>query len=87
MYDFAEAQSRYARHLLLTLSPEADVAKLAAILTPHRAGGDCPLRFAYANAHARCALLSGEGWRVLLSDALLTELRALLGKAAVQVEM
>ena len=45
------------------------------------------LRFAYANAHARCALLSGEGWRVLLSDALLTELRALLGKAAVQVEM
>ena len=87
VYDFAEAQSRYARHLLLTLSPEADVAKLAAILTPHRAGGDCPLRFAYANAHARCALLSGEGWRVLLSDALLTELRALLGKAAVQVEM
>jgi DNA polymerase-3 subunit alpha len=87
VYDLAEAQSRFAQHLALTLTDNCDVTKLKHLLQPFAGSGACPLRFRYSGSQARCELDAGDDWRVLLSDPLLDSLRALLGEKAVEVVM
>ena len=87
VYDLAEAQSRFAQHLALTLTDSSDVARLKHLLQPFAGSGACPLRFRYSGSQARCELDAGDDWRVLLSDPLLDSLRALLGEKAVEVVM
>ncbi|MCK6437115.1 DNA polymerase III subunit alpha [Rivihabitans pingtungensis] len=85
--ELAEAQSRFAQGLALSLHAESDVGKLKHLLQPFAGSGPCPLRFRYAGSQARGELDAGEAWNVMLSDALLDSLRALLGEKSVEVLM
>ena len=85
--ELAEAQSRFAQGLALSLHAESDIGKLKHLLQPFAGSGPCPLRFRYAGSQARGELDAGEAWNVMLSDALLDSLRALLGEKSVEVLM
>ncbi|MBI4757270.1 MAG: DNA polymerase III subunit alpha [Betaproteobacteria bacterium] len=69
----AEARSRFARVLRLSINGQAEAAKLRELLEPFRAG-PCPVRVRYRNATAEGDLLLGEGWRVRLDDDLIAGL-------------
>lgn len=84
VYDLAEARSRFARALALSMNGNSDSLRLRKLLEPYL-GGDCPVEIRYSNAHAECGLRLSDQWRVTLRDELLGELRNWLGGAAVQV--
>jgi len=87
----AEARSRFARHLRLSLNgqassnPSAAVQRLRALLAPYTPG-DCPVRLAYCNREAACELLFGDASRVRLEDELLTALSEWLSTDNVRVD-
>jgi DNA polymerase-3 subunit alpha len=90
---FEQARESQAEHLVLTLdlaSParHAEGAALAerlkAILEPFR-GGDLRILLDYRRPGARGRLLCGDSWRVQPRDALLKQLRRVLGNDAVEV--
>ncbi|QDX82322.1 DNA polymerase III subunit alpha [Denitratisoma sp. DHT3] len=70
----AEARSRFARQLRLSMNGQADAEKLRSLLSPHR-HGPCPVRLAYRNGEAEVEMTLPEDWRVRLDDALLEALR------------
>jgi DNA polymerase-3 subunit alpha len=87
-----EARSCYARALRLRLGADktnggsgadAAIERLAALLAPFRASGECAVRISYRNAQAEGELPLGADWRVRPDDALLESLRA--WPAAVEV--
>ncbi len=69
----AEARSRFARGLRLTMNGGSDARRLHALLAPYR-DGSCPVRLAYRNAEASAELPLPPSWGVRLEDALLTGL-------------
>ncbi|HNC26293.1 DNA polymerase III subunit alpha, partial [Accumulibacter sp.] len=87
----AEARSRFARHLRLSLNGQASsnpavaVQRLRALLAPY-IPGDCPVRLAYCNREAACELLFGDASRVRLEDELLTALSEWLSSDNVRVD-
>ena len=84
LFNFAEARSRFAQHLLLTCTNKIAVAQLKEILTPWREGA-CKILINYNNSLATCQLALGESWQVTLADELLQELRMALQAENVQV--
>jgi len=88
---FEQARESQADHLALTLGaspgPVCDldlVEQIKAILEPFR-GGDSRILLDYQRAGVRARLLCGDAWRVQPRDALLKQLRRLLGNEAVSV--
>jgi DNA polymerase III subunit alpha len=90
---FEQARESHADHLALTLDladPAAYaaglelVAQVRAILEPFR-GGDLRVLVDYRRPGVRGRLLCGDGWRVQPRDALLKQLRRLLGNEAVSI--
>ncbi|MDR2091741.1 MAG: DNA polymerase III subunit alpha, partial [Azoarcus sp.] len=88
----AEARGRFARALCLRLdadkingSADAAIERLAALLAPFRATGECPVRISYRNAQAEGDLFLGGEWRVKPDDALLEGLRSWLSAGGVEV--
>jgi DNA polymerase-3 subunit alpha len=59
--------------------------RLAALLEPHRGGGQTSIVIRYANEQASGRLLLGPGWRVRANPVLLGELEAFAGAAAVRL--
>ncbi|MDR2637955.1 MAG: DNA polymerase III subunit alpha [Zoogloeaceae bacterium] len=84
IFTLGELRARFAHGLLLSLDGQADLAQLKDILTPFP--GTAPIRIAYRNEKASCALTLGPGYRVSLENELLAELTAWAGPERVKVE-
>ncbi|WP_366929662.1 hypothetical protein [uncultured Thiodictyon sp.] len=91
MRTFEQARESQADHLALTLGaapgPICDldlVEQIKAILEPFR-GGDSRILLDCRRPGVRARLLCGDAWRVQPRDALLKQLRRLLGNEAVSV--
>ncbi len=82
--DLEEARRRFARRVLISVET-LDVVALESCLARHRQANGAWVSVRYRNARSRGLLHLGEAWRVLASDKLLAELRALVGEAAVQL--
>ncbi|MGH8530579.1 MAG: DNA polymerase III subunit alpha [Nevskiales bacterium] len=82
--DLEEARRRYARRVLISVET-LDVVALESCLARHRQASGAWVSVRYRNARSRGLLHLGEAWRVLASDKLLIELRALVGEAAVEL--
>jgi len=88
----AEARSRFARHLRLSLNGQASgnnarsaAQRLRSLLAPYTPG-DCPVRLSYRNADAACELAFGDANRVRLEDDLLAALREWLSSDNVCID-
>ncbi|HNW77796.1 MAG TPA: hypothetical protein PKH28_02715, partial [Candidatus Competibacteraceae bacterium] len=83
------ARAEQARRLVLRLNARQCAAgalrSLAELLAAHRAGGRCAVEVEYCGSGARVELLLGPGWQVRPGEALLKQLRELLGVDAVQL--
>jgi DNA polymerase-3 subunit alpha len=84
LYTLAEARSRYARGLRLTMNGGSDARRLHALLAPFR-DGSCPVRLAYRNGDAAVELPFPQNWGVRLEDALLNGLTEWLSPENVKV--
>jgi DNA polymerase-3 subunit alpha len=84
LYDFEQARSHFAKHLLLSCDGSVRIAELAGMLKPW-SEGKCKVEIRYNNGSATCQLHLGEAWQVTLSEELLQNLRARLQYGNVQV--
>ena len=88
----AEARSRFARHLSLSLNGQTSgtqgrlaAQRLRTLLTPYMPG-NCPVHLSYRNNEASGELVFGENSRVRLEDELLSALNEWLTQENVRVE-
>ncbi|EGA63604.1 DNA polymerase III subunit alpha [Vibrio brasiliensis] len=87
--DLGTAREKYARGLSVSID-ESQIndrffERFSQILEPHRAGS-VPVHVYYQRSDARARLTLGTEWRVTPSDALLDDLKQLLGKGQVELE-
>ncbi|MGF1907942.1 DNA polymerase III subunit alpha [Vibrio kasasachensis] len=87
--DLGAAREKYARGLSVSIS-ESQVdsqffERLSGVLEPHRAG-TIPVHVYYQRRDARARLTLGTEWRVTPTDALLDDLKHLLGSDQVELE-
>ncbi|ALG67132.1 DNA polymerase III subunit alpha [Beggiatoa leptomitoformis] len=85
----AEARETYARHLTMSIYPEqaknnALVQSLIDILNPHRQG-QVPVWIEYMRTDAKVDIQLGQAWKIKPSDALVTQLKALIGEKNVRI--
>ncbi|MEH0875934.1 DNA polymerase III subunit alpha [Pectobacterium cacticida] len=89
LMDISEAREKYARGLAISLTDrqidEQLLNRLRQSLEPHRSG-TIPVYLYYQREDARARLRFGAAWRVTPADALLNELRALVGNEQVELE-
>ena len=87
--DLGSAREKYARGLSISIDEsqidQAFFERFSKVLEPYRAGS-VPVRVYYQRSDARACLTLGTEWRVTPSDALLDELRKLLGNDQVELE-
>jgi DNA polymerase-3 subunit alpha len=85
----AEARSRFARELRLSLngqvSSDRNAAQRLKSLLSAYAPGACPVRISYRNGEAQCELNLGDSARVRLEDELLAALGEWLSSEAVEI--
>jgi hypothetical protein len=84
LFNFAQARSHFARHLLLNCSGNPGVVQLMEILKPW-SEGECRVQIQYSNGVASCQLRLGSNWQVTLSDELMNDLRLMLQPENVKV--
>ena len=74
-----EARTRFAKCLMLSLTPEneAVLSTIKSFLTTHK--GSCPVQIKYSNNKARVLLNLALEWSVLPGDNLISTLRDILG--------
>jgi DNA polymerase-3 subunit alpha len=84
LFTLAEARSRFARGLRLTMNGGLDARRLHKMLAPFR-DGSCPVRVAYRNDDATAELPLPVDWGVRLEDALLNGLTEWLSPENVKV--
>ncbi|HYQ91065.1 MAG TPA: DNA polymerase III subunit alpha, partial [Candidatus Competibacteraceae bacterium] len=86
--DIDAARQEYARTLVLSLDASRFnnglLEHLVATLAPHRQG-KCQIQVDYTRTDARASIILGQDWRVKPSEALLRELRGLVGEEKVRV--
>ncbi len=86
--DLDTARNEYARRLVLSLDTGSFgnglLDHLAAALAPYRQG-KCPVWVDYRGVSARAEIVLGQDWRVQPSEALLRELRGLVGEEKVSM--
>ncbi|OOF67701.1 DNA polymerase III subunit alpha [Rodentibacter caecimuris] len=84
-----EARSRYAKSLALSLSEQQIsshfVKKLKSTLEPV-SGGTLPINVYYQSAQGNALLQLGVQWSITPTDEILSELVAMLGESAVELE-
>jgi DNA polymerase-3 subunit alpha len=87
--DIGEAREKFVRSLSISIDQsqidEQFFERFSRILEPHRAG-TVPVNIYYQRADARARLALGTEWRVTPNDALLDELKLLLGKGQVELD-
>ncbi len=84
LFNFAQARSHFARHLLLNCSGNPGIVQLMEILKPW-SEGECRVLIQYSNGVASCQLRLGEVWQVTLADELLHDLSCALQPENVRV--
>ena len=86
--DLDTARNEYARRLVLSLDTGSFdnglLDHLAAALAPYRQG-KCPVWVDYRGTSARADIVFGQDWQVQPSEALLRELRGLVGDEEVRI--
>ena len=84
-----EARSRYAKSLALAIYQEnltpVFIKSLKSIIEPHKEG-TLPLHFYYQSTAGRALLKGDVEWRITPKETMITELKALLGENAVELE-
>ncbi|RYC47492.1 DNA polymerase III subunit alpha [Pectobacterium zantedeschiae] len=89
LMDISEAREKYARGLAISLTDrqidDQLLNRLRQSLEPHRSG-TIPVHLYYQREDARARLRFGAAWRVTPADALLNELRTLVGNEQVELE-
>lgn len=80
IYDLQLAREERARCLCLTLSTDADAARLKQLLNPFRAEPEngvpgVPVEIHLNRAEYRCAVRLGDEWRVRMADVMLEQLQ------------
>ncbi|MCL9782159.1 DNA polymerase III subunit alpha [Vibrio sp. S4M6] len=87
--DLGSAREKYIRGLSISINDSQIDShffeRFGQILEPHRAGS-VPVNVYYQRSDARAKLTLGTEWRVTPNDALLDELKQLLGKSQVELE-
>ncbi|ROO68646.1 DNA polymerase III alpha subunit [Vibrio crassostreae] len=87
--DLGSAREKYARGVSISIDQSQIngqfFERFSQILEPYRAG-TVPVNVYYQRADARARLTLGTEWRVTPSDALLDELKQLLGNSQVELE-
>ncbi|MGL9760231.1 MAG: DNA polymerase III subunit alpha [Symbiopectobacterium sp.] len=87
--DISEARKKYARGLAISLTDRQIDDQLLNRLRQslkHHLSGTIPVHLYYQREDAFARLRFGAAWRVTLTDALLNDLRILLGKTQVELE-
>jgi DNA polymerase III subunit alpha len=79
-----EARARFARHLMINMSGNADAYRLKSLLQPF-APGPAAVRIRYRNAAAECEMQLAQALNVRLDDALLEALTAWLQPENVEI--
>ncbi|KAA8996111.1 DNA polymerase III subunit alpha [Affinibrenneria salicis] len=89
LMDISEAREKYARGLAISLTDrqidDQLLNRLRQSLEPHRSG-TIPVHLYYQREDARARLRFGAAWRVTPAEALLIELRKLVGLEQVELE-
>ncbi|MFE8149130.1 DNA polymerase III subunit alpha [Brenneria goodwinii] len=89
LMDISEAREKYARGLAISLTDrqidDQLLNRLRASLEPHRSG-TIPVHLYYQREDARARLRFGAAWRITPTDALLNDLRTLVGNEQVELE-
>ncbi|MEH2919696.1 DNA polymerase III subunit alpha [Samsonia erythrinae] len=89
LMDISEAREKYARGLAISLTDrqidDQLLNRLRQSLEPHRSG-TIPVHLYYQREDARARLRFGAAWRITPADALLNELRTLVGNEQVELE-
>ncbi|STO54793.1 DNA polymerase III subunit alpha [Canicola haemoglobinophilus] len=84
-----EARSRYAKNLAISLSQEQIslpfIRQLKGIIEPH-SNGSLPIHVYYQSNEGRALIRFGVQWSVTPTDELLSNLVAMLGESAVELE-
>ena len=87
--DISDAREKYARGLAISLTDrqidDQLLNRLRQSLEPHRSG-TIPVHLYYQREDARARLRFGAAWRITPTDALLNDLRTLLGNTQVELE-
>jgi DNA polymerase-3 subunit alpha len=85
LYGIAEARSRFAKCLTLTLKPEHHplLPSIQTILKAHQ--GECVVQICYANDSAKGVIHLSQDWHVNPSDSLLSQLVELLDEKHVEL--
>jgi DNA polymerase-3 subunit alpha len=88
IYDLAQARSRFARALALSMNGAADADRLRRTIEPFCEGEGigCPVQIDYRTEGAQAVFRLGDAWRVTLREELLADLRRWLGAEAVRIE-
>jgi DNA polymerase-3 subunit alpha len=83
-----EARQRHARSLLITLEGSGVEGMVESLQTALRAYGQgpCPVAVDYRTPQASARLRLADDWRVQINEALLDQLRGVIGENAVRVE-
>ena len=82
--DIPTARARFAQYLRLELNAddEAKISQIKRIISPFRQAEMCPVIVNYENAAGlKARLRFGGDWHVQLDDALLAQLKQLMGKS------
>jgi DNA polymerase-3 subunit alpha len=93
LYGLAQARTRFAKAIYLSMNGQASAARLRELLAPYRRppgpeegeNAGCPVTIHYRNGTGQCELALGDGWRVELDDGLIEGLRAWLTDEAVRI--
>ena len=84
--DIGRARVQFSQGLRITLSAQADTAKLTDILKPHINQEGCPVLIRYQNQDASAELYLADQWRVNPDDHLRKKLGDWLNPKNVQIE-
>jgi len=93
LYGVAEARTRFAKGMHLSMNGQANAAKLRELLAPYRRQAaqpqdealGCPVTVRYRNRDGQCELTLGDAWRVELDDNLLSTLKEWLSEEGVSI--
>jgi DNA polymerase-3 subunit alpha len=93
LYGVAEARTRFAKGMQLSMNGQANAARLKQLLAPYRRNGQqpdeepggCPVTIRYRNPNGQCELALGDAWRVELDDNLLNSLKEWLSEEGVSI--
>jgi DNA polymerase-3 subunit alpha len=84
--DIGRARVQFSQGLRVTMTADAETAKLAEVLRPHLNPDGCPVLIRYQNLDASAELYLSDQWRINPDDELRRKLGVWLGRQNVQID-